>query len=70
MVAESVLGSLGVALSVGGMGVVIVLQLIVAFLYRIQVQLQLQLMVLRYILFPVGLLILVAQVQTEDYFSA
>lgn len=70
MVVGDVLGSWGVALSVTGMGAVMVLQLIVAFLYRIQVQLQFQLMVLRYILFPVGLLILVVQLQTEDYLSA
>lgn len=70
MVTSNVLSSLGVAVGIGGMGALIILEMIMAFLYRIQVKLQLQLMLLRYILFPIGLLILVAQVKNEAYFSA
>lgn len=54
----------------GGTVAAILLQLAVTFIYQVQAQLQLQLMVLRYILFPVGLLVLVTQVQTQQYFSS
>lgn len=68
-VPATVLASLPLALALAALLGAVLLQLAVALLYRVQAQLLLQLILLRYILFPLALMLLARQLQLPLFLS-
>lgn len=65
----TLLSSVGLALVVAALSVIVLIELVVVFAYSLQFQLLLQLKVYRYILFPMALILLAAEIEQQRFIS-